>query len=313
MTDETYEPQTAQAALSIKASAFAGIGIGLMVGAILGLSYSPVVAQFAGAVGAALAALLGLNDRHFSTAKGVRIGCFGLAVLVAALSGIYIRDHKLLAPMLPSEQGDQVQKLSLVEKKSLYSSLGFTPEETKSFLKAEIMHQYDVADGTVASKNTVSQGEFAEVSTNSGREMGGLHATPTSVTTCNNLDSEKVDALKPSALFSRFKKDTKGEDSAKWSKLFPPILALKNEGSLTLDEVKIALIAARDAACGIRDFNNRPLLPDKNTQCSRSGGASKPFIGWDQEWQIVESRVSSFANENGKIKTLETIGLFLCE
>lgn len=87
-------------------SVFAGAGIGIMVGLLLGLAApqsgdaKSVVAIFIGAVGVGLAALLGLNDRHFSVAKGLRIGSFGIAVSLCALVGIFIRDNGLLTPSL---------------------------------------------------------------------------------------------------------------------------------------------------------------------------------------------------------------------
>lgn len=85
-------------------SIFSGAGIGIMVGLLMGLAApqgadaKSVVSIFIGAVGVGLAALLGLNDRHFSAAKGLRIGSFGLAVAVSALSGIYVRDNNMLSP-----------------------------------------------------------------------------------------------------------------------------------------------------------------------------------------------------------------------
>ncbi|MEE4300909.1 MAG: hypothetical protein V2J24_15830, partial [Pseudomonadales bacterium] len=90
-------------------SVFAGAGIGLMVGSMLGLAVPPgdgtsIVAYFVAAVGGALAALLGLNDAHFSTAKGLRIGAFGLAVVLAAPTGIYVRAHGLLGPDLDAQR-----------------------------------------------------------------------------------------------------------------------------------------------------------------------------------------------------------------
>ncbi|MGB5290096.1 MAG: hypothetical protein WBN41_01430 [Lysobacterales bacterium] len=94
-------------------SIFSGVGIGIMVGLLMGLAApageqaKTVVGIFIGAVGVGLAALLGLNDRHFSTAKGLRIGSFGLAVALSALSGIYVRDHGLMTPDL-KERVDEV-------------------------------------------------------------------------------------------------------------------------------------------------------------------------------------------------------------
>ncbi|MEO0368655.1 MAG: CHAT domain-containing protein, partial [Pseudomonadota bacterium] len=90
----------------IFASIFGALGIGIMVGLLMGLAApanadtKSVVSIFIGAVGVGLAALLGLNDRHFSVAKGLRIGTFGLSVAISALTGLYVRDHGLLSPSL---------------------------------------------------------------------------------------------------------------------------------------------------------------------------------------------------------------------
>jgi hypothetical protein len=45
-----------------------------MVGLLLGLAMSPTTTAFVGAIGTLLAVLLGLNDRHFSNSKSLRIG-----------------------------------------------------------------------------------------------------------------------------------------------------------------------------------------------------------------------------------------------
>ncbi len=99
---------------SLAVSVYSGVGIGIMVGLLLGMAadagpnVKTTVSIFIGAVGVGLAALLGLNDKHFSTAKGLRIGSFGLAVAVSALSGVYIRDHGVLSPSI----GDKVKTVA---------------------------------------------------------------------------------------------------------------------------------------------------------------------------------------------------------
>ena len=140
MTKVTDEPSAQQPGTPLAASVFAGIGIGLMVGLLLGLANpplgegKPIVAIFIGAVGAVLAALLGLNDRHFSTAKALRIGAFGIAVVVAAPTGIFVRDHQLLAPNLPSSPSSP----SLAERKQEYMSLGYKEEVALEMLRIVI-------------------------------------------------------------------------------------------------------------------------------------------------------------------------------
>lgn len=101
MSRNNFLPGNESARATNLASIFGGVGIGIMVGLLMGLaapSTKSVVGIFIGAVGVALAALLGLNDRHFSVAKGLRIGSFGLAVSLSVLTGIYIRDSGLVSP-----------------------------------------------------------------------------------------------------------------------------------------------------------------------------------------------------------------------
>lgn len=92
--------------ISAWASVFSGFGIGLMVGLVLSLVAPQsevsnlIVAIFIGGAGVGLTALIGLNDRHFSLAKGMRIGSFGLAVALSSTLGIYVRDNHLISPSI---------------------------------------------------------------------------------------------------------------------------------------------------------------------------------------------------------------------
>ena len=111
---------------SRRVSVASGAGIGLMVGSMLGLAASPTVATFIGAIGAVLAALLGLNDRHFSAAKGLRIGAFGVFAALGACLGLYAQKHGVLAPNLSAQKAQLVaagysecQALDLLSGRSL--------------------------------------------------------------------------------------------------------------------------------------------------------------------------------------------------
>ncbi|MEO1079497.1 MAG: CHAT domain-containing protein [Pseudomonadota bacterium] len=97
MANRIYEPSAGRGS-GWRVSVFSGAGIGLMVGALLGLAMSPTVAGFVAAIGAVLAALLGLNEQNFGVSKGLRIGSFGIAAIVGATAGIYAREHRLFAP-----------------------------------------------------------------------------------------------------------------------------------------------------------------------------------------------------------------------
>jgi hypothetical protein len=139
MNKRTYEPGDKPAETSLAASVFSGAGIGLMVGAMLGLAMSPTVATFVGAIGAALAALLGLNDRHFSVNKGVRIGAFGVFALVGAAAGLYAKEYSVFAPSLV-HQKEQIKAAGFSECQSLDLLAGLSlrvlpPENTSGLAK----------------------------------------------------------------------------------------------------------------------------------------------------------------------------------
>ena len=97
-------------------SIFSGIGIGIMVGLVMSIvapqnEWSKlIVAIFIGVAGVGLALLIGLNDRHFSLGKGLRIGSFGLAVAVSVMFGVYVRDNHIISPSI-AERAVELQKV----------------------------------------------------------------------------------------------------------------------------------------------------------------------------------------------------------
>ncbi len=103
---------------------YSGSGIGLLIGVLMGTSVTETVGVIIGALAAALAVLLGLDDQHFNEAKAVRIGSFGLACVVGAYLGIYVRSHNLLSPAEPT----------LADQAAEYQSLGFTKQEALDFI-----------------------------------------------------------------------------------------------------------------------------------------------------------------------------------
>lgn len=113
--------------MSLLLAFFSGGGIGLLVGVLLGTTVEPVVSVIIGALASGLALLLGLNDEHFGNAKAIRIGSFGIACIVGAYSGIYVRSHNLLSP----------PQLSMAEQKAEYIELGFSEREALDFIAYE--------------------------------------------------------------------------------------------------------------------------------------------------------------------------------
>ncbi|HVR29673.1 MAG TPA: hypothetical protein VMS86_09060 [Thermoanaerobaculia bacterium] len=76
----------------------AGGGIGLLVGALLGLSVSPVVATVLGALTAVIAAFFGLaGDSKQDSARLGRIAAFAFAAVVGLVTGLYLRTHDSLS------------------------------------------------------------------------------------------------------------------------------------------------------------------------------------------------------------------------
>ena len=107
---------------------FGGVGLGLLVGILVGLSSSPVASVVVGALAAGMMTLLGFvsssKDGDPVAARGsvLRLGGFGLACTAAVLSGLYIRTHNLLSPT-PNEQVKELQ------------GAGYTPEEARMWVE----------------------------------------------------------------------------------------------------------------------------------------------------------------------------------
>jgi len=83
---------------------FSGVGLGLLLGVIVGMASSPVVATVVGAIASVLAVFLGLEGGDSKLAafakvqlNGVRIGSFALATVIGLVLGLYIRINNPLA------------------------------------------------------------------------------------------------------------------------------------------------------------------------------------------------------------------------
>lgn len=107
--------------VSLPLAVFGGAGIGLLFGVIMGSSVTPTVATMLGALTTILAGILGLNDKLFNDAKAARIGAFGIACVVGAYLGIFVRSHNLLAP-------------SLLDMKQRYLEAGFNEQQALNFI-----------------------------------------------------------------------------------------------------------------------------------------------------------------------------------
>jgi hypothetical protein len=94
---------------------FAGTGLGLLVGILVGLSSSPVVAVVVGALAAGMVTLLGFarpakdGDTAYAEGSVYRLGSFGVACAIAVLLGLYVRTHNWTSPSI-ADQVSEVQK-----------------------------------------------------------------------------------------------------------------------------------------------------------------------------------------------------------
>ncbi len=86
---------------SIAADVFAGAGIGLLLGTVLGLSTTPVVALVVGALSSLLAVFLGLDGKQTTSrlpaVNAIRIGAFGFATVAGLALGLHVRINNPLA------------------------------------------------------------------------------------------------------------------------------------------------------------------------------------------------------------------------
>lgn len=103
----------------MKNQIFAGLGLGLLVGFVIGLSSSEVTGIILGALVSLLAAFFGLREKKGDDqVNHFLIGSFGIFCVVGIVIGIYLRAHNFLAP-------------SFKEKYAKYQDLGFLTDEDK--------------------------------------------------------------------------------------------------------------------------------------------------------------------------------------
>lgn len=120
---------------------FAGIGLGLVVGVLVGLSSSPVVSVVVGALATGMIALLGFaragkdGQPAYGEGSTARLGAFGVACAVAVLLGLFMRTHNWLSPSI-AEQVAAVEKAGYTAQEArewvAYKNIGapFTNAET---------------------------------------------------------------------------------------------------------------------------------------------------------------------------------------
>ena len=92
---------------------FAGTGLGLLVGLLLGLSSSPVVSVVVGALATGMVTLLGFGGKDgtfvYTGGSAIRLGSFGLACATAVLLGLCTRTYDWASPSI-AQQVAKVQQ-----------------------------------------------------------------------------------------------------------------------------------------------------------------------------------------------------------
>lgn len=253
---------------SYKSSIFGGLGIGLMVGLLLGLAApqagedaTSIVGIFIGAVGAALAALLGLNDKHFSTAKGLRIGAFGLAVVCAAPAGIYARDHGLFSRSMEQRVGLITEAVPELTKRQAYAAITdsqFAPtaaEQISSIKKAAPqLTEVEVLDFVRAIR--IANGPQSKTGLSKTRRVNAESVSPlfnveTDTTACEDLTPRDLEAerTKPADTVLNNLSSTYDEG---WLEMMERMANMEPE--FQEEELKNVLIVARSAWCKQQSF-----------------------------------------------------------
>ena len=290
-------------------SIFSGIGIGIMVGLLMGLAApqaagaKSIVSIFIGAVGVALAAMLGLNDRHFSVAKGLRIGSFGLAVTFAALAGIYVRDHGLLSP----NAEDRIAMISrIIPDLSDNEKLTILAANYDRSEPVSVMHQKAGPVPTIINKVTTYRDPTAIAQGASGGSY--LFSQEVNLDGCTELQNPYEQEISAADIIGNFKQ----VGGLGWA-------AYADNVEFTIAEAdrKPALFAGRDAVCGFEEFSSPVILSSK--ECEILGGAtgqSKLAVFADAfhatNLDNVYKRVSDTISVNQQAASLQGLIGFLC-
>lgn len=153
----------------------AGAGIGLLLGLLVGLSSSHVVATVVGAVAGGLLILLGLNsskDEASATPPPTawRLAGFGFACSLALIVSVWVRAHHSLSPPIK----DQVKELT---------DVGYSPDDARAWVA------YVDSGLTVSGGKPVEQARDAGPSAASASSL--LFASEGKVDPCGLLNPDR--------------------------------------------------------------------------------------------------------------------------
>lgn len=272
--------------VNLKLALFAGSGIGLLFGMIIGTSITPTVATILGALTTLLAAILGLNDRHFNDAKAVRVGAFGFACVLGAYLGLFVRAHNVFSP-------------SIITLKETYLEVGFSEQQALNFIAFK---EFGI---TLATPETVIDvNESRALSTDDTNNE--KHVTPTPVVELSRVNSH-ANKQHSSVLFSA-PVELSGCDELAYSDNTLPLDELMNNFELTGgvwedlsialsddysdQEQKSLLLLVRDVACKVEDMPRYScagsILAFDKTSFSDVIASIKPE---DQQWHTVINEI----------------------
>ncbi len=111
---------------------FSGIGLGLLVGLIIGLSIAEVSGIILGALTSLLAVFFGLKPESESgSSKSITIGSFSFSCVIAICFGLFMRANNVLTPSIENEVKEyQLANFDNAEIKQiiLLKKLGIVPQ-----------------------------------------------------------------------------------------------------------------------------------------------------------------------------------------
>ncbi|MCF6440726.1 hypothetical protein L1077_14920 [Pseudoalteromonas luteoviolacea] len=266
--------------MNLKIALFGGAGIGLLFGVIMGTSVTPTVTMLLGALTAILAAILGLNDRHFNDAKALRIGAFGFTCVVGAYIGIYVRAHNVLTP-------------SLLELKAQYLAAGYTEKQALQLLT---LKEFGMTLDQTSSDESVSSGDsfhFSEQATLlSNQHSSLLFSASVSVSGCDEL-MYTDHSLELDEVVNNF--NLTGNE---WASLSESITH-----NVESEEQKSMLLAIRDAVCD-ESNNEKPCINDMQLKSIVRFDEALHIVpqAWHQTLKLINAQRLSEGNKLHALK-----------
>ena len=298
--------------VNLKIALFGGTGIGLLFGVIMGTSITPTVTTLFGALATLLAAILGLNDKHFTDAKAIRVGSFGIACVIGAYLGLFVRANNVFSP-------------SIIDMKQEYIKVGFSEQQALNFIAFKefgisLTASAETISSPVNSTLAAEQGvtEVAAQPSNAVMAMTNSHANkqhssvlfsaPVALSGCDEL--EHTDASLPlDEVLNNFELT-----GGAWNRL---------TGFITNDyqenQQKPLLLTVRDAVCQVEKLTNADckLLTSTLNKSVMNDTTFKATIApvkeLDAQWRTIAGEIELSALEPSlKLAALGLANILVC-